>query len=212
MVSSYPGFISLQTMMTERKPYGLSSDFLSNPSKYGLPPVLKKRKDNNDYRIYGLKERKQVINYLPENYPIPKKTEVLDRYKVFVPEAWGNWSKKPGLGGAFADIIIANPRDLATETFTEPGNFKKFETAKKHAKYLMTKFARALLYVNKHSLHSRSAWGAVPVQDYSEPWWNESIEKIDDNLMEKYKIPNNVRRFVYDNIQKRSENNIINFY
>jgi len=212
LVLSYPGFISLQTMMTDRKPYGISSDFLSNPSKYDLPPVLYKRRDKKDYRIYGLKDRKQVINYLPENYPIPKKSKALNRYKVFVGEAWGNWSKGAGLGGAFADIIIANPKDVATETFTEPGNFKDLATAKKHAKYLMTRFVRALLYINKHSLHSRSAWGAVPVQDYSESWWNESIVQLEVRLFDKYNIPNDVRNFVLKNIQQKSEKNIINYF
>ncbi len=212
LVLSYPGFISLQTMMTDRKPYGISSDFLSNPSKYDLPPVLNERRDKKDYRIYGLKDRKQVINYLPENYPIPKKSKALNRYKVFVGEAWGNWSKGAGLGGAFADIIIANPKDVATETFTEPGNFKDLDTAKKHAKYLMTRFVRALLYVNKHSLHSRSAWGAIPVQDYSESWWNESVEQLEVRLFDKYNIPNDVRNFVLKNIQQKSEKNIINYF
>lgn len=211
LVLNHSGFISLQTMMTDRKPYGLSSDFLSNPNKYSLPPVLSERVDKKDYRIYGLKDRKQVINYLPEDYPIPKKSKALNKYKVFVGEAWGNWSKGVGLGGAFADIIIANPKDVTTETFTEPGNFKDFDTAKKHAKYLMTRFVRALLYVNKHSLHSRSAWGAVPIQDYSEHWWDESIEQLEVRLFDKYKVPNDVRSFVIENIQQKSEKNIVNY-
>ena len=204
-------FKPIQNLMTDRKPYGLSSDFLNNPDKYDLPPVLDYRLNKDDYRIFGLKNRRQTIKYLPSDYPIPKKSKAIDKYKVLVGEAWGNWSKVAGLGGAFADIIIVNPRDIATETFTEPGSFNDFNTAQKHAKYLMTRFARALLFFNKHSLHSRSAWGAVPIQDYSEAWWNESIEQIEDRLFDKYKVPKHVREFVLVNIQQKTESSIVNF-
>ncbi len=212
LVLSYPGFESLQTMMTDRKPYGLSSDFLNDPRKYGLPSVLDHRKSQSDYKIYGLKNRSQVINYLPKDYPIPKKSNAVNKYKVFVGEAWGNWDSRAGLGGAFADIIIAKPKDIATETYTEPGNFEDLSTAKKHAKYLMTRFTRALLFFNKHSLHSRSAWGAVPIQDYTEPWWDETIEQLEFRLFDKYGISNDVRKFVLSNIQQKSERNIVGYF
>jgi len=70
----------------------------------------------------------------------------------------------------------------------ESGAFDDFETAQKHAKYLMTKFARALLYVNKMSQMSTRAWGAVPIQDYHELWWNKSIAEIDKELIKKYGV------------------------
>ena len=210
LVINHSDFKSLQSEMTDRKPYGLSSDFLNNPKKYGLPETLKEQK-NSKYRIFGLKDRKQIIEYLPDNYPIPKKSKALNKYKVIVGEAWGNWSTGAGLGGAFADIIIAKPNDVVTETFTEPGNFDDYDTAKKHAKYLMTRFTRALLYVNKHSLHSRSAWGAVPIQDYTEPWWSENIDKLENRLFDKYNIPDDIREYVLTNIQKKDESNIVNF-
>ena len=73
----------------------------------------------------------------------------------------------------------------------------------------MTRFLRALLYVNKFSQHSTTAWGAIPIQDYSEEWWNQSIDVIDNRLMEKYRISSTVRDFVFKNIQKKSEKNII---
>lgn len=211
IVQSHPGFQSTQTMMTDRKPYGLSSDFLNDPEKYDLPPVFDERKHSTDLKIFGLKKRKQVIKYLPSDYPIPKKSKAFNKYKVFVGEAWGNWSQKAGLGGAYADIIIARPTDICTETFTEPGRFDDVQTAQKHAKYLMTKFTRALLYVNKFSLHSRSAWGAVPVQDYTESWWSESIDNLDEHLMDKYNVPEDVRSFVRNNIQHKTEKNILYF-
>ena len=83
------------------------------------------------------------------------------------------------------------------------------ETAKYHAKFLMTKFARAALYVNKISQMSTNAWGAVPVQDYSESWWDKSIDEIDEELFKKYSIPQEIADFVKNNIQTKTIENIV---
>ena len=75
----------------------------------------------------------------------------------------------------------------------------------------MTRFVRALLYLNKHSQHSTTAWGAVPIQDYIEPWWIEEIEVIEHCLFEKYNVPLDVREFVLENIQRKTTSNIVNY-
>ena len=74
----------------------------------------------------------------------------------------------------------------------------------------MTKFCRALLYLNKYSQHSTSAWGAVPIQDYHENFWDGTIEDIDVALMDKYNVPSDIRAFVFSNIQTKTEDNIVN--
>ena len=130
---------------------------------------------------------------------------------MFVPYAWGNMSEETGLGGAYSDIIIAFPNVATTETWQESGQFEIFEKAQYHAKYLMTRFTRALLYLNKHSQHSTTAWGAVPIQNYSETWWDEGIEQLENRLFDKYKIPENIRKFVIENIQQKTESNIVNY-
>lgn len=128
-----------------------------------------------------------------------------------IPYAWGNMSEKNGLGGAFSDIIIAFPHQACTETYLESGPFDTFDLAKKHEKYLMTKFCRALLYVNKFSQHSTSAWGAIPIQDYHEDWWNKSISEIDEHLFDKYNLPEEIREFVRNNIQTKTMDNFLNY-
>ena len=88
--------------------------------------------------------------------------------------------------------------------------FRLFRYSKKHDKYLFTKFARAALYVNKISQMSTTAWGAVPVQDYSEDWWSKSIAEIDECLFKKYNVPSDIAEFVRKNIQTKDESNIVN--
>ena len=76
----------------------------------------------------------------------------------------------------------------------------------------MTKFARACLYVNKLSQMSTQAWGSVPIQNYHEPWWNKSIVDLDEELFNKYNVPEEIRSFIRSNFQTRTEHNIVNYY
>ncbi len=208
-VQSSQGFVSIQTITSVLKPYGLRTDVLKEYKKYGLPPIQDSKLADSDYELWTGGRGGRVIKYVPKDYPFPSVGKALNKYKVFVPYAWGNWSKGAGLGGAYSDIIIAGPGVATTETWLESGCFDSIDVAYKHAKYLMTRFLRALLYVNKFSQHSTTAWGAIPIQDYSEEWWNQSIDVIDNRLMEKYRISSTVRDFVFKNIQKKSEKNII---
>ena len=201
-------FNSISMITSVLKPYGLRTDVIKDYKKYGLEPLYTEKKKNDDIKIYA---KSGLLLYVPKDYKFPKKTKSFNKYKLFVPYAWGNMAEKTGLGGAYSDIIIAYPNEACTETYLESGCFDDYKTAKKHAKYLMTNFTRALLYVNKTSQHSTTAWGAIPTQDYTEPWWNKSIKEIDAELIKKYNVPQNIAEFIKDNIQTKTEENIINY-
>lgn len=204
IVTTSERFESIETITSSRKPFGIAT----NVFKDRLLSFTNEKQQNNDYVLYGASN---VIKYVPNNIQLPKNHTSLKKYKVFVPYAWGNMSEENGLGGAYSDIIIASPRDICTETYLVSGEFDSKDTARKHAKYLMTKFARALLYVNKYSQHSTTAWGAIPIQDYSEEWWDKKISEIDDKLFEKYNVSNDIKKFVLKNIQTKTEDDIVNF-
>lgn len=209
IITKHKGFISLQEITSSRKPYGLSTDFLDKPKKYGLPEIQSSRKDARDIKIYGLQNRQQTEVFIPIDYPLPRKTKSFEKYKVFVPYAWGNMDEKAGLGGAFSDIVLGSPFEIVTESFLEQGSYDTFEKAYFHSKYVLTRFARACLYANKFSQHSTTSWGSVPIQDFSESWWTKSIDEIEFYLFEKYGVPNHIREFILKNIQKKKEMNIL---
>lgn len=202
----------MEDITSPRKPYGLSTDFVKNPMKYDLPSIQDTRNKENDIELWTGGRSGRIVKYLPYNYPLPSISKALYKFKVFVPYAWGNWDESTGLGGAYSDIIIASPGVATTETWLESGVFETHSEARKHAKYLMTRFLRALLYVNKFSQHSTTAWGAIPVQDYTEDWWDLSVNDIDNQLFKKYSVPEHVVDYIKNNIQFRDENNIINYY
>ena len=209
LVEASLDFNSLQNSTSVLKPYGLRTDVFKEPSKYNLQPFFEKRQSKSDIVVWGGGAKNTQIRFIPSDYKLPRVTGAKEKYKVFVPYAWGNMSEKAGLGGAYSDIIIAKPNNIATETFQESGCFENLDDAYKHAKYLLTKFTRALLYFNKYSQHSTTAWGAVPTQNYQEDWWDKSISEINELLMDKYNIPEEIRMFVAQNIQEKSEEHII---
>ena len=213
IVKNRKDFISLSALTSSLKPYGLRTDVINvnDPDiykKYKIGQIYKEKKKQDDITIYA---KSGLLLYVPKNYAFPKISKGLSKYKVLIPYAWGNMCEKSGLGGAFSDIIIAFPGEACTETYLESGCFENYDIAKKHAKYLMTKFCRALLYLNKFSRHSTSSWGAIPIQDYSEEWWTETITSIDEHLFKKYNVPQNIQDFVNKNFQTKNENNIVNF-
>ena len=70
------------------------------------------------------------------------------------------------------------------------GGFNKKVVAKNCLSYIKTKFFRALLFYNRHSLNiSRDSFELIPLQDFtlgSAIDWKHSIESIDQQLYKKY--------------------------
>ena len=207
-----------QLQVSSRTPFGLESDAFKDVIKYGLPPIEDSEpKEDTDLKIYGSLNKQGAIRYVRRNYPLPKKHKSFDKYKVLIPCAWGNMSEeKNGYGGSFGEIIIAKPYEICTKTYTVSGCFETKDSACKHAKYLLTRFARGLLYLNKFGIQaSHTAFIEVPSQTYSEEWWDLSIEEIDKKLIEKYVDDPNEQvkmfNFLKENIQTRKEEYIRNF-
>ena len=140
-----------------------------------------------------------------------RKDSSLNSYKVFIPKLWGNLSLSAGIGGAYADVMIASPNEICSYSYNVCGVSSNKDGAIHAAKYLLTKFLRAMLAINKKGKDATSEnFQGVPTQDFHEDWWNESIAQIDEHLFDKYNVPDDIRSFVRNNIQTRSEGNIIN--
>jgi hypothetical protein len=205
-------FNSVSNIVSAKDPFGIPTDLFTKPTKYNKTDAdFREEKTNqNDIRIFGGIEHKRAERYVASDFPM-KDNPTLGKYKVFVPWAWGNMDEKAGLGGAYADIIIAERNDVCSMTYNTCGLYEDYETARKQAKYMMTTFFRGLLYNSKDvKTSSKTAYSSIPIQDFSEEWWNDSIEVIDQKLFEKYGILE-LYAFFRDNIQIRDESNIDNF-
>lgn len=181
--------LSFSSIVSTRKPYGLTGDFFKNQIKYGLPNVsLDPIQDG--YTIYGLDSLKRVKRYVSKEYPLPK-TEGLEKYKIFVSESYGSgeFGEKP------ADEIIGLPGDLCTETFLQIGPFDSKEETENCLTYWKTKFFRALVGVKKNTQHcTKDVYKFVPLQDFSKPW-------TDEELYKKYELCKEEIDFIENNVE-----------
>ena len=140
-----------------------------------------------------------------------RKDKSFSTYKVIIPKLWGNLSVSAGIGGAYADVMIASPNEVCSYSYNVCGVSENRDKAVYTAKYLLSKFLRAMLSINKKGKDATSEnFKSVPSQNFDELWWNESIAQIDEHLFDKYNVPEDIRTFIRDNIQPRSEYNIIN--
>lgn len=79
-------YISLQKFTSVLKPYGLRTDVFGNFEKYHLPSMSEECVSSTDIKVIGLKQ----VRFIPRDYPLPQRTNAIDKFKVFVPYAWGN--------------------------------------------------------------------------------------------------------------------------
>ena len=188
----------LSEIVSARKQYGLATDAFKNPEKYGVT-----FQESGEIKVIGVKYQSK---YIAKSSLM--KSGLYDKWKVFIPYAWGNWSKNY-LGGAYSDLIVAGPNVICVETYIEYGPFNDEIEAKSAAKYLLTQFTRGLLFAKKTSQHTtKSEFEYVPAQTFKEGWWIESVNKIQKHLFEKYQIPTEVQSYITKNIQPKNESNI----
>ncbi len=199
---------NLSKLGSARRPYGFCAEPLRRPWKYQLS-----LKDNaqkpDDVRLFGLfSNGERGYKYISRK-SLPKASPNLDSYKLFVPKAWGNMSRSIGLGGSYSNICVARPGDVCAETFIEFGPFINQDEAFLMAKYFMTKFFRACLFLAKTSQNTaRDKYRYVPLLDFGLDFWQKEIAQIDESLFEQFQIPVASRDFIRQNFQDRSEENI----
>ncbi len=198
----------MDALGTARKPYGFYADPLRHPEKYNLT-LSHQPQNETDVRLFGLVTSDDRGYRFIDRSALPKVSPNLDHYKLFVPKAWGNMSERIGLGGSYANICVAAPGDACTETFIEFGPFADQDETIKMAKYFMTKFFRALLFLAKDSQNTtKDKYKYIPVPDLSLDMWAGNISTLDQQLFDLYQIPPRTQDFICQNIQTRSELNI----
>ena len=152
--------------------------------------------------IYGRTNNKRVQKYILRKYIVSN--EYIDKYKVMLPE--GNGTGR--FGEKLTAPFVANPGEGSTDTYISMGTFSSRNEAESLAKYINTKFARAMLGVNKATQHSsKSVWVNVPLQDFtagSDIDWSKPISEIDQQLYRKYGLDEAEISFIETNVKEMS--------
>lgn len=175
-------------LVSSSKPYGYRAQVMTCPDKFGIK-AFSDKKIEGGYEILGLGEdKKRVWKYISKDFPIKKVSPCLNKYKVFIAEAYGNGT----IGEIPSELVIGKPGQLCTETFLEIGPFGNEFECQNVVKYIKTKFFRILVGIQKQTQHTtKKVYQFVPQQNFtkdSDIKWHENIESICRQLYKKYKL------------------------
>lgn len=174
-----------------RNPYGYYSDLFNCPEKY-KKTYLSMEVINNYYKCYGVKGKKggakRVVGYVSPN-SVERNHEAIGKWKLYFSKAYMTTSTVP------PEIIIGEPNTVCTETFIQIGPFDTKYEALNCLSYIHSKFFRALLFYNRHSLNiSKESFNLIPMEDFSH-------SHTDEELYKKYELSENEITFIEENIK-----------
>ncbi|MFI3296252.1 MAG: Eco57I restriction-modification methylase domain-containing protein [bacterium] len=177
--------VSFSTLISANDPFGF--DVREENSYKRVKPKYKLSPDPDSVSFYYNGWRKNGIGYVNIN-SIRKNQELVNKYKILVPKAWGvgdmanDWLKP---------FIIA-PNSCCTETYLVVGSYDNENTANNVIKYTQTRFFHFMLFLKKITQNTmQEAYKFVPLQDFSQTSdidWCKSIKEIDQQLYKKYNL------------------------
>ena len=186
-----------ETIVSSQKPFGLRTDFLKDPSKYNLPPIQEKEIWSPCVSIYGLLNNKRSIKYVPINYPFPSGTELIDKFKIFMPSTYGcSAIGENGPTPILGEAIMASKLSACTETFTNIGGWDNKEEMENAMSYIKTKFFRFLVGIRKTTQRvTKDTYSFVPLLSFKEVW-------TDKKLYNRYELTSEEISFIENNIKE----------
>ncbi len=185
-----------QTIVSARNPYGFNADFFNTPDAYPNIAIFN-GPNKNTVKIYGVRGKKggakRVSGYIKESL-VEKCNHTINKYKLFFSKAYMTTSTVP------PEIIVGTPKTICTETFLMIGCFETEREACNCLSYIKSKFFRALLFYNRHSLNiSRESFELIPLQNFTDKSdidWEQSATEIDNQLYKKYGLDENEIAFI----------------
>lgn len=131
--------------------------------------------DAVDFYYYGW--RKEGIGHIRRD-AMRRGKDLIDRWKVFIPSAWGSGSPEKD----WVKPFVAAPNSCATETYLVIGPFDSQEECENCISYTQTKFFHFMVSMVKLTHHAmQKVYSFVPMQPFSKPW-------TDEELYEKYSL------------------------
>ena len=177
---------SFSIIVSARKPFGINTDLFNNTEAY--PELNLSENEFKDsvqiWGVYGIKGgAKRVTGYINRS-SISKKTEWIDKYKLFISKAYSTDAINPPA------LILAEPNVICTETFLVIGPFENKSIMYNCHTFTNTSFFKILLFFGRGTMQvSQDVFRFIPLQDFTENSdidWSKSIAEIDAQLYAKY--------------------------
>lgn len=180
---------------------GKSKQIRSNAFEKFPEIFVKEKSQFNNLGIYGIENHERTYRYINPKYI--EKAEIIDKYKVIVPQANGSGA----IGEVLSTPLIGEPLIGYTQSFIAIGMFDNEGCAKACLKYIKGKFSRALLGTLKITQNNASPeiWSNVPLQDFTDKSdidWSKSIHEIDLQLYKKYGLEQNEIDFIESHVKE----------
>jgi len=190
-------------LLSEGHAYDVSTNIFESLGSIFLDS---KPTDTNDFlRVYGIQNNQRVYKWVKANYIQDHPN--LYKYKVFQ-------GKSNGASGVLGDTparmitapIVMPPAIAHTQTFMSFGAFDAEYEAVATAKYIRTKFARALLGILKVTQDNPvNTWSYIPLQDFtsaSDIDWSKTVREIDQQLYKKYELDDTEIEFIESHVKE----------
>lgn len=156
----------------------------------------------NSFRFLCRIDGKRSYRYVDRKYVQPN--DFADKFNVAISQANG----RGAFGEALSTPELLLAGDCTTDTYLSVGCFATVAEADNLAKYIRSKFARALLGVKKVTQNTPPAvWAYVPVQNFtsdSDIDWTQSVADIDRQLYAKYGLDDNEIEFIESHVKEMS--------
>lgn len=180
---SYFNEESISNVVSPRKPFGFASTFRE----------YEDNKFPNAVTVYACKE----VGYIDKSH-ILQNSDWVDRYKVYISEAYGAGEDFPHQ--IINKPFLGEPNTCCTETYLLIGPYQTKDEAQNVISYIKTKFFRFLVLLKKNTQHATSkVYSFVPLQNFTEASdidWSKSIPEIDQQLYAKYHLTDEEIAFI----------------
>lgn len=167
-------------------------------------PQQKPNDGNEYYEVVGVINNKRVSTWVNKDYLTTRRPQNnnIDFYKVFVPKSMASGK----FGEVLSEPLIGMKGVTCTPTFLRIGMFHSENEANNCAKYIKTKFSRALLGIRKITQDNPvPVWENIPLQDFTEHSdidWTQSIADIDKQLYAKYGLSDDEIAFIESKVKE----------
>ena len=162
---------SFADIVTANDPYGF--DVREEGSYKRVKPTFQSKPFPGAVLFYYNGWRKDGVGYI-KRASIQKNSAMIDKYKIFVPKAWGTGDPSTDIINAF----IVEPNSASTETYLTVGPFNSREEAENALFYMQTKFFRFMVSMIKITQNAmKNIYSVVPLQVFAKKWTDNELYK-----------------------------------
>ena len=156
--------------------------------------------DGQYVKFLGRMKGQRAYKYIKLDYLVDN--EFIHKYNLFIPEA-----NNTGMyGETLTEPTIGHKLEGSSDTFLSAGPFDTVTEAENLARYMKTRFFRALLGIKKVTQHCPPpVWAMIPLQNFtmaSDIDWSQSIAGIDRQLYAKYGLSDDEINFIETHVKE----------